>query len=180
MNTRVWALLLGVSMALSGSALAAKPGYIHVKERMEINASPARVWALVKDWNGLHKWHPAFSNTEIFFGTNNKAGSFRKLTLADGGAQFDEELLGFSEKQMLYSYRIVGDSPLPVADYVSSVKVIRGKSKASASLVWKGKFMRRIADDPPPGEDDASARKAIVEAYRAGLKNVKKLAETRK
>ncbi len=180
MNTRIGALLLGLLMASPGLAQAAKPGYIHVTERIEINASPARVWALVKDWNGLHHWHPAFSNTEIFFGTNNKAGSFRKLTMADGGAQFDEELLGFSDKQMLYSYRIVGDSPLPVSDYVSSVRVMRGKSKSTASLVWKGKFMRRIADDPPPGEDDASARKAIAEAYRAGLKNAKKLAETRK
>ena len=106
----------GLLLALPGLALAAKPGYLQVNESVEINASPAKVWSLVKNWNGLHKWHPAFSNTEIKSGENNKRGSVRTLTMADGGAKFDEELDGFSEKKQKYSYRIISDSPLPVVD----------------------------------------------------------------
>src|SRR3954471_21434044 len=103
----------GLLLGLSGIASAAKPGYLHVTESVEINAPAAKVWNLVKDWNGLHKWHPAFSNTEIKSGENNKVGSVRTLTLKDGGAKFDEELDEFNNKKMKYSYRIITDSPLP-------------------------------------------------------------------
>jgi len=178
MNIRNWIMAAGLLVALPGMALAAKPGYLHVNESVEINASPAKVWSLVKDWNGLHKWHPAFSNTEIKSGVNNKVGAFRTLTMTDGG-KFDEELLGFSEKKKLYSYQIVGDSPLPVADYQSSIQVKSGKAKGTSVLVWKGKFKRKIADNPPAGQDDAGTKKAIIGAYQAGLQNVKKLAEAK-
>ena len=179
MNRRNWMIAAALLLALPGMALAAKPGYLHVKESVDINATPAKVWSLVKNWNGLHKWHPAFSNTEIKSGENNKIGSYRTLTMADGGAKFDEELLGFNDKKKLYSYRIVGDSPLPIADYSSSIQVKAGKAKGTSVLVWKGKFKRKVADNPPAGQDDAGAKKTIIGAYQAGLQNVKKLAEAK-
>ena len=178
MNARNWIIAAGLLLALPGMALAAKAGYLNVNESVEINAPPAKVWSLVKNWNGLHKWHPAFSNTEIKSGENNKRGSVRTLTMTDG-AKFDEELDGFSEKQRKYSYRIISDSPLPVADYSSSIHVKSGKVKGTSVLVWKGKFKRKVADNPPAGQDDAGAKKAIIGAYQAGLQNVKKLAETK-
>jgi hypothetical protein len=46
-------------------------------------------------------------------------------------------------------------------------------------LVWKGKFKRKVADNPPAGQDDAGVRKAISGAYQAGLQNVKKMAESK-
>ena len=179
MDRRNWMIAASMLLMLPGMALAAKAGYLHVNESIEINAPPAKVWGLVKNWNGLHKWHPAFSNTEIKSGTNNKVGAVRTLTLADGGATFDEELDGFSEKKRKYSYRIISDSPLPVADYSSSIQVKSGKTKGSSVLVWKGKFKRKVVDNPPAGQDDAGAKKAITGAYQAGLKNAKKLAESK-
>jgi mxaD protein len=178
MNKRNW-IAAGLLLALPGMAWAAKPGYLHVNESVEINAPPAKVWSLVKDWNGLHKWHPAFSKTEIKSGANNKVGAIRTLTMADGGATFDEELDGFNEKQRKYSYRIITDSPLPVADYSSTIQVKSGKTKGTSMLSWKGKFKRKVADNPPAGQDDGSVKKAIIGAYQAGLKNVKKVAETK-
>jgi mxaD protein len=179
MDRRNWMIAAGMLLVLPGLAWAAKAGYLHVNESIEVNAPPAKVWSLVKNWNGLHKWHPAFSNTEIKSGTNNKVGAVRTLTLADGGATFDEELDGFSEKQRKYSYRIISDSPLPVADYSSSIQVKAGKTKGTSVLVWKGKFKRKVVDNPPAGQDDAGAKKAIIGAYQAGLRNAKKLAESK-
>jgi mxaD protein len=181
MNRRNWIMAAGLLLALPGMALAAKPGYLHVNESVAINASPAKVWSLVKDWNGLHKWHPAFSNAEIKSGENNKVGAVRTLTMADGGAKFDEELDGFSDKKRKYSYRIISDSPLPVVDYFSTIQVksSKAKGKGTTVLVWTGKFKRKVADNPPAGQDDASVKKAIIGAYQAGLQNVKKLAETK-
>lgn len=179
MNTKNWIIAAGMLMMLPGMSWAAKPGYLHVTESVEINAPPAKVWSLVKDWNGLHKWHPAFSNTEIKSGANNKVGAVRTLTMANGGAQFDEELDGFSDKKRKYSYRIITDSPLPVADYSSTILVKSGKTKGTSVLVWKGKFKRKVADNPPAGQDDAGVKKTISGAYQAGLQNVKKLAESK-
>jgi len=179
MNRRKMVIAAAVLLALPGMAWSAKPGYLHVTESVEINAPVAKVWGLVKDWNGLHKWHPAFSNTEIKSGANNKVGAVRTLTMANGGAKFDEELDGFSDKKKKYSYRIITDSPLPVADYSSSIQVKSGKTKDTSVLTWKGKFKRKVADNPPAGQDDAGVKKAISGAYQAGLQNVKKMAETK-
>ena len=99
--------------------------------------------------------------------------------MADGGAKFDEELDGFSEKRKKYSYRIISDSPLPVVDYSSTILVKSGKAKGTSVLVWKGKFKRKVADNPPAGQNDAGAKKAIIGAYQAGLQNAKKLAEAK-
>ena len=179
MNRRNWIIAAGLLVALPGMAWAAKPGYLGVNESVQINAPPAKVWSLVKDWTGLQKWHPAFSNAEIKSGANNKVGAVRTLTMADGGAKFDEELDGFSEKRKKYSYRIISDSPLPVVDYSSTILVKSGKAKGTSVLVWKGKFKRKVADNPPAGQNDAGAKKAIIGAYQAGLQNAKKLAEAK-
>ena len=179
MNRRNWIIAAGLLVALPGMAWAAKPGYLGVNESVQINAPPAKVWSLVKDWNGLQKWHPAFSNAEIKSGANNKVGAVRTLTMADGGAKFDEELDGFSDKKRMYKYRIISDSPLPVADYSSTILVKSGKAKGTSVLVWKGKFKRKVADNPPAGQDDAGVKKAIIGAYQAGLQNAKKLAEAK-
>ncbi|MEO8164479.1 MAG: SRPBCC family protein [Betaproteobacteria bacterium] len=179
MNARNWMIGAALLMGLPAMAWAAKPGYLHVKESVTIDAPPAKVWNLVKDWNGLHKWHPAFSNAEIKSGTNNKVGAVRTLTMADGGAQFDEELDEFNAKKRKYSYRIITDSPLPVVDYSSTIQVRSGKTKGTSVLLWKGKFKRKVADNPPAGQDDAGVKKALIGAYQAGLQNVKKLAETK-
>ncbi len=178
MSRRNWIIVGSLLLALPGMALAAKPGYLGVNESVGINASPAKVWSLVKDWNGLHKWHPAFSNAEIKSGENNKLGAVRTLTMTDG-SKFDEELDGFSDKKRKYSYRIISDSPLPVVDYSSTILVKAGKTKGTSVLVWKGKFKRKVADNPPAGQNDAGVKKAIIGAYQAGLQNAKKLAESK-
>jgi len=173
MNTRNLFAAASMLLLLPGFAFAGKAATLHVKESVEINAEPAAVWAVVKDWNGLHKWHPAFSNAEIKSGANNKVGSLRTLTLKDGGAKFDEELLAYKGKKMAFKYRIVGDSPFPITDYVSSMKVKGGKKKGTAVLTWEGSFKRKAVDNPPAGQDDEGVKKMISGAYQAGLNNVK-------
>ncbi len=178
MKRRNWTAFALVALLLPGVALAAaKRPTLHVEERIEIAAAPAAVWKIVRDWNGLHTWHPAFSNDVIKKGNNNEKGAIRTLTLKDGGATFDEELLAFNDRKHSYKYRIITDSPLPVADYVSTVQVKPGKKKGTSVLIWKGSFKRKVADNPPAGQDDAGAKQAISGAYRAGLENVTKMAE---
>jgi ligand-binding SRPBCC domain-containing protein len=141
------------------------------EQSMEINAPPAKVWAIVKDYDALQKWHPAFKGDVIKSGQNNTKGAVRTLTLGSGES-FDEELLSYSEKKMTFRYKIIGDSPFPVVKYVSSMSV--GKAKGGKTrIVWQGKYENK----PGSGKTDQEVVEMLDGAYKAGLENVKKLAE---
>lgn len=178
MDGKTWFAAVVLALLLPMSAMAeSKRATLSVNESVTINGTPEAVWNVVKDWDGLHKWHPAFSNDEITKGANGKKGSTRRLTLKDGGAQFNEELTAYSDKKMSYDYKIIGDAPLPLTNYKSSIKVKKGKKAGTAVITWKGKFKRKVADNPPAGQDDKGVRDLITGVYQAGLGNVKKMVE---
>ena len=170
----VLALALALPLSLQGKDPVTK---LAVIETIEIAAPKDKVWGIVKDWDSLHKWHPAFSATVIKKGRNNTPPAVRTVTLQDGDASFDEVLDEFNDKRMYYNYRIIGDSPLPVTHYTSGISVKAGETKGTSILTWQGSFRRKVIDNPSPEEDDAGVKKFISDAYRAGLDNVKKMAE---
>src|SRR6185295_9434157 len=129
------------------------------------------VWILVRDFDGLSRWHPAFKNDVIKSGKNNTKGAIRTLTL-DSGESFDEQLLKFDEKKMFFRYRIVRDSPFPIADYVSTLSVAKGRHTMT-KVIWQGKFKNKAGS----GKTDDEVVEMINGAYKAGLDNVKLLAE---
>ena len=160
---RLMAWLVGA--VLLAPLVAGAQARLNVYETVDVNAPARKVWDAVKDFNGLHKWHPAFSAAVIIEGQNNVPGAKRKLTLKDGPS-FIEELIAFDDKAMTLRYVILGDAPLPVAEYDSTLKVVALGPNASA-VIWRGSFFAKGAKD-----DDVI--KALRGAYRAGLDNVKK------
>jgi len=178
MNSKLWMVVVAASLAFPTFAKD-KVAKLSVVESVEIAAPRDKVWAIVKDWDGLHKWHPLFSGDEIKKGKNNTPMAVRVLTLKDGGATFEEVLDEFNDKRMYYNYRIVGDSPLPVTHYASNISVKAGEAKGTSVLTWQGSFKRKTIDNPKPEEDDEGVKKFISGAYRAGLDNVKKMAEAK-
>jgi len=166
-------LLLALAMALALAAPLATHADI-AQQSVEIKASPQTVWDVVKDYDGLAKWHPAFKGDVIKSGRNNTKGAVRTLTLEDG-ASFDEELLKFDDKKMFFRYRIVGDSPFPITHYISTLSVKKGKG-GMTKVIWQGKFDNK----PGSGKTDQEVVEMINGAYRAGLDNLKKLIEAGK
>ena len=154
--------------ALLAPVVAGAQSRLNVYETVDVNAPARKVWDAVKDFNGLSKWHPAFSEAIIVEGQNNTPGAKRKLTLKDGPS-FIEELIAFDDKGMTLRYVILGDAPLPVAEYDSTLKVVALGPNTSA-VIWRGAFFAKGAKD-----DDVI--KALRGAYRAGLDNVKKTNE---
>jgi len=168
-------LLTGVALAglIGGHAFADPPKTLHVVKTVEIAAPVDKVWATVKDFDSLDKWHPGFSKDEIVKGSNNQPGAERQLTIK-GGPSFTEELLAFDEATHSFRYRIV-DSPLPVQGYVSHVSVKPGRNGGSR-VTWSGSFKRKNpADNPPDAESDDGVVKLISGVYEAGLANLKKI-----
>lgn len=139
---------------------------LKVTETVEIAAPPDVVWVKVKDFNGMHNWHPAVKKTDIIEGENNKKGAVRVLTLGDGGT-IKEKLLAHGDKSLKYN---IMEGVLPVSDYVSTIRVKPGKSGGSL-VEWQGKFKRKAqGDNPPQGQDDKTAMDTITSVYKAGLK----------
>ena len=174
MKAQLMALIFGAAL-LQGSAWADPPHTLKVVESVEIKAPVEKVWAAMKDFDSLNKWHPGFAKDEIVSGGDNKVGSVRKLTIKDGPS-FTEELLAFDDPKHSMRYKIV-ESPLPITGYVSSISVHAG-SNGMTKVVWSGSFKRKNADaNPPEGESDAGTTKLIQGVYRGGLDNLKKMLE---
>jgi hypothetical protein len=165
------------ALAVMGVAWAHGPTRQKVRESIEINAPPAKVWAAIGNFQDM-SWLPPVSKTE---GTKGNAiEATRRLTLATG-ATVDEELYKYDAEKMTYSYRItaVDVKVLPVTNYSSTLTVTPSADGKGSSLEWAGAFYRGFPNnDPPPVLSDVAAVKAVSGLYKAGLEALKKKVES--
>ncbi|EJN14286.1 Polyketide cyclase / dehydrase and lipid transport [Bradyrhizobium sp. YR681] len=182
MRTRSGTAFAGVAaLAVAGMALttawAHGPTRQKVRESIEINAPPAKVWAAIGNFQDM-SWLPPVTKTEGEKG--NEIGATRKLTLT-GGATVDEELYKFDADAMTYSYRItsVDVKVLPVTNYSSTLAVTPSADGKGSTLEWAGAFYRGFPNnDPPPELNDEAAKSAVSGLYKAGLEALKKKVES--
>ena len=132
---------------------------MEVKQSVRLPAPVTEVWKRIGGFNALPDWHPMVEKSELA-----KGGQERKLTLP-GGATIVEKLESKDDKSYRYSYSIT-DSPLPVADYHSTIEV---HEEGKESVVeWMGRF-------EPKGTSAEDAQKAIQDIYQAGMDNLTKM-----
>lgn len=147
---------------------------LSVTERVTISAPVGQVWDKVNNFGDLGAWHPAVAKTEIVAGTNNQQGAVRLLTLGDGGT-IKETLTAYDATNKTYSY-VINEGVLPVSNYASTITVM--PASAGTEVVWKGTFKRKdTSASPVEGQDDMAAVNTIQAVYKAGLGNLKKIAE---
>lgn len=166
-----WPLLLAVPPAGAHGPTRQK-----VVESVLIDAPPARVWALIRDFSALKDWHPAIAESPADQG--NTPGSVRTLKLRNG-ATLAETLDAWDDAKMRYTYRVKDGLPaLPVSNYASTISV--SDQDGRALVEWRGGFYRgHPNNDPPPELNDEAAVAAVTGVYRSGLEQLKKLAEGR-
>ncbi|NQZ53666.1 MAG: SRPBCC family protein [Piscirickettsiaceae bacterium] len=180
-------LIATALIAIPMIATAHGPTRQQVIEKITINATPDKVWAMVNDFGGLHNWHPAITSTELTSDTT------RVLTLAsEGNPTINETLISSDDEKMMLVYKITGmsvvktitfnskDTPyytLPVSTYKAwlTVKAVEGGTEVQ----WKAKFYRSFMDNPPvpEGQSDKDAAKTIKGVFTAGLENLKTIME---
>ena len=160
---------------LSFAAMAENRPLVVVSEVIQIKAEPAKVWNLVKRFDGLKDWHPLFSGSEIVSGRDGQLGAIRLLTIKEGPS-FTEELLALNEPAMAFTYSVV-ESPLPIDRYLST-KSVKPDGHGGSIVTWVGQFSRKNPRaNPPEAEGDAAVVNLITGAYQGGLQNLKKLME---
>lgn len=165
-------LAFAAACLFAAPALAERP-LLNVEEHLDIQAPADAVWKSTGRFGDL-AWHPAVAKVEITQGKEGHKGAVRKVTTRDG-AVIVEELLERNARSRTVRYRIV-ESPLPVADYVSTLKV--SEAGDGASVTWSSTF-RRKDEDAQQGADDAAARKIVASIYQSGLQSLKQQLEAR-
>jgi carbon monoxide dehydrogenase subunit G len=108
------------------------------EERIEIDAEPDRVWAVIADLGSVKRWVPGIARVEV-------DGMRRVCTLEDGRVM-REEISGYSPQERTYEYAI--DGGLPVRDNRGSFAV--ESSAAGACVVWRSSF--EVLDPAAEGE----------------------------
>ena len=104
-----------------------------------INASAARVWARVRDFNGLSNWHPAIAESRIENGEPaDKVGCVRNFSLRNGD-RLREQLLGLSDFDMFCTYSIL-DSPMPLTNYVATLRLTPITDNDRTFIEWSAEF----------------------------------------
>jgi polyketide cyclase/dehydrase/lipid transport protein len=176
---KLLSILFSAVMLLPLSVNAANaPTQQKVVREVIIKAEPAKVWAMVKDFGGIHQWHPAVESTK----TETKADQdgvelpHRLLTLKGGGTILEKQTAS-SDADMKLEYRIV-EGVLPVSGYRAVMQVKAGPAAGESTVTWTGRFYNKANDvNPKPGEDNETATKAVEGVYDAGLPNLKKIIE---
>ncbi|WP_020167869.1 MULTISPECIES: SRPBCC family protein [Methylotenera] len=167
---------------LSFNAAAHGPSPQKVEKTIVIKAAPAKVWALVKDFGNMQKWHPAIESvkTEQKKDENGELATFRTLSLK-GGGDIVEKLRSADDKDMKLKYEIVS-GVAPVADYNAFMQVTAGPGAGESTVTWVGRFYRTYKLNPPipAGQDDETAVKFITGVFDGGLANLKKVLESSK
>ena len=166
--------VLGALYALCIVSLpVAAQGTLNSYQTVDIKAPIWTVWDAVKDFDGLHTWHPMFSDDELKSGANEEIGSVRTMTVKDGPS-FDEELLSFDPVDRKFSYRVIDPAPLPIANYVSTFQVVEGR-RGYTTILWRSSYSNnsdgKMKDEEVIGFIDG--------AYRAGLDHLKITLEER-
>jgi uncharacterized protein YndB with AHSA1/START domain len=133
-------------------------------------APPAKVWDIIKAFDSIATWLPPAKSSPADHGTD--IGSVRVITLkAPGDPTVTEKLTAHSDAARSYSYEIIKVDPkvLPVTNYASTIAV--SPTSGGSLVTWRGSFT------PAAGVDQATAEKAVAGVYRAGLDEIKVLAE---
>lgn len=130
-----------------------------------IGAPVDKVWAHIRDFNGLPDWHPAFENSHIEGGqAGDQVGCVRNFHLK-GGGNIRERLLALADDQHLCTYTIL-ESPLPITGYVSTLRLRPVTDGNRTFAEWSSEF------EVAPAQR-AEMEKTLTGVYTAGFDALK-------
>lgn len=177
MKSLVSLLMVGLLLPLSSIAANA-PSQQKVIREVVIKSEPAKVWALLKDFGSIQKWHPDVESVKLE-SKKDEAGADvpHRLLKLKGGNTILEKLVSATDEDMKLEYRIV-EGALPVSGYRAIMQIKAGPGAGETTLSWTGRFYNKANDvHAKPGEDNEAAVKAVEAFYDPALPALKKLLE---
>ena len=132
-----------------------------------IPAAADKVWAVVRDFNGMPSWHPSIARSTIEGGRpSDSVGCIRSLTMTDG-VRVREQLLSLSDFDYSFSYAIV-ESGLNVTNYVAGFKLTPVTDVNQTFAEWTAEF------ETKPGSEQETATMIGRDVFQAGFDALKK------
>ena len=195
--------MLAFGLMLTGASAwaATQEGFFHekVSETITIQAEPAKVWALIGDFDGIARWNSTVAKSMAI--DEDKESLTRAVVYKEDIGKEVDVLDDRSDADMTLRYRVTSN-PWPVTRFESSMRVSRGPVPGTSVVEWRGAFdAKGILSDPdgkpsldmPPGpivfgidietyNNSPSTRtvtrdkrtvKIITDLYRAGLDSLK-------
>ncbi|TGT86044.1 MULTISPECIES: zinc-binding dehydrogenase [unclassified Mesorhizobium] len=145
---------------------------VRVCQSTIIDAPIDEVWAILRDFNGHDRWHPAIAFSEIEGSEPVDAvGSVRHFRLNDGG-ELREQLLALSDKDRRLSYCLL-EAPLPLMGYVASLRLKPVTDGDATFWEWRSEF------NPPAHRRDELVKLVTEGIYQAGFAAVRALLRRR-
>ncbi len=134
-----------------------------VEMATELPVPAQRVWDLIGGFHTLADWHPAVEKSE-----SEKEGTttLRRLYLAGGGTLL-ERLEAVDDNERVLRYSIV-ESPLPVGDYLATLRVRDRDDGASCTVEWSSEF-------EPVGAPESDAVKVVQGICQAGYESLERI-----
>jgi hypothetical protein len=131
-----------------------------------IDAPTSEVWADVRDFNALPRWHPAIKDSYIEQRQPaDKVGCVRNFTLRAGG-RLREQLLALSDYDFTQTYSIL-ESPMGVENYIATLKLTPITDGDRTFAEWSAEF------DCAPARAAELSRSIGQGVFQAGFDNLK-------
>ena len=131
-----------------------------------IDAPIEKVWARIRDFNGLPSWHPRMVESEIEDGKKaTDIGAVRRFKVASG-ATIREKLTAFSDDDHLTTYSI-SEHPAPISNHTATLKLERVTDGDRTFAVWTSTF------DAPADKGDEIARGMGDNVFQGGFNALK-------
>ncbi len=125
-----------------------------------VAAPAAEVWRVMSDFGGIEP-------NEMIAGCTvegDGVGAVRTIAL-NGGGEIIERLESCDADARTFSYAIINDSPLPVSNYLSTVKIAEDGANA-AKVEWSSTF-------EAAGAPEADVIKLIEGVYKGGIQRAR-------
>lgn len=132
-----------------------------------IGAPAGKVWARIRDFNGLPDWHPAIRESRIEGGEpSDKIGCIRDFHLQNGD-RIREQLLGLSDYDMFCTYSIL-ESPMPLENYVATLRLTPVTDGNRTFAEWTAEF------DCAPEEESGLVSRIGENVFQGGFDSLKR------
>jgi hypothetical protein len=151
-------IILSATALIATAAFGSSAMALDVKKSLDVAAAPDAVWKAIGDFCGIGTWHPVVEKCEL----QQKDGKTLRLLSLKGGGQILEQQSAWDDATHSYGYTIV-ESPLPVANYASTISVAANGS--GSTITWVGRFDAK-------GAPDDKAKEVIAGIYDAGLAGI--------
>ena len=131
-----------------------------------IDAPVEKVWARIRDFNGLPSWHPRMTESLIEDGkAATDIGCVRAFKVVSG-ATIREKLLAFSDTDFLVSYSII-ETPQPISNHKATLQLHRVTDGDRTYAEWTASF------DAPADQAEAVAKGMGENVFQGGFNALK-------